>query len=212
MALDIAAASLQQARALAEAQAWPNVGQLQADIYALPFPPAGFDHLFISYLLEHLPDPLGGLLALKKGLKPGGSVVVVEGDHGSCYFHPATAEAQRAWQALITVQAALGGNSLIGRELYPLLRQAGFQNVVVSPRMVYIDHSQPELMDLFVRRTINPMVEGVKEQAMAMGLLDQAAWQKGIDDLYRLADSPAGTFCYTFFKAVAVKPLERGEE
>jgi hypothetical protein len=130
---------------------------------------------------------------------------MVEGDHGSCYFHPATTESISAWNALVEVQAKLGGNSLIGRQLYPLLQQAGFEQIIVSPRMVYIDHSKPWLMDMFVRRTINPMVEGVKAQALAWGLLSPAAWDKGMADLYHLTDSPEGTFCYTFFKAVAFK-------
>jgi ubiquinone/menaquinone biosynthesis C-methylase UbiE len=203
ISLDISAHSLQQAQTLVEREHWLNVQCLQANIYELPFEVACFDHLFVSYLLEHLPEPVGGLTSLAQVLKANGSIVVVEGDHGSCYFHPETEEALRAWNALIEVQAMLGGNSLIGRQLYPLLQQAGFQQIVVSPRMVYIDQSKPKLMDMFVRKTIIPMVKGVKAHALEQGLVDPAAWQKGIDDLYRLADSPDGTFCYTFFKAVA---------
>jgi hypothetical protein len=48
------------------------------------------------------------------------------------------------------------------------------------------------------------MVEGVGEQAIREGLIDAESWRKGIEDLYRTAE-PDGTFCYTFFKAVAVK-------
>jgi hypothetical protein len=35
-------------------------------------------------------------------------------------------------------------------------------------------------------------------------MIDAAAWDKGISDLYRAAE-PGGTFCYTFFKGVGVK-------
>jgi len=42
------------------------------------------------------------------------------------------------------------------------------------------------------------MVEGVKEQALSLDLIDEDAWNKGIKDLYR-ATEEAGTFCYTFF-------------
>ena len=48
------------------------------------------------------------------------------------------------------------------------------------------------------------MVEGVREQAINRGLISEAAWNQGIADLYRAADLD-GTFCYTFFKAVAKK-------
>ena len=67
-------------------------------------------------------------------------MTVVEGDHGSCYFSPLSEAAQRAWNCLHQgCQAELGGDSLIGRRLYPLLSAAGLVDVTVSPRMVYAD-------------------------------------------------------------------------
>jgi hypothetical protein len=44
----------------------------------------------------------------------------------------------------------------------------------------------------------------VGTQAVAEGLIDAESWDRGIRDLYRTAE-PDGTFCYTFFKAVARK-------
>jgi hypothetical protein len=98
----------------------------------------------------------------------------------------------------------LGGDSLIGRRLYPLLQNAGFSRIVVSPHMVYSDASRKEMREGFVEKTIIPMVEGVEKQALQMGLVDAATWKKGIADLHRTA-SPEGTFCYSFFKGVAIK-------
>jgi hypothetical protein len=71
--------------------------------------------------------------------------------------------------------------------------------------MVYIDQSRPKLMDGFVQHTIIPMVEGVRTQALEMALMDEATWEKGMKDLYRVAQSDNGTFCYTFFKGIATK-------
>lgn len=93
-------------------------------------------------------------------LKTGGTITVIEGDHGSAYFHPETPEAVRAWRCLIEVQAALGGDSLIGRRLYPLLADTGFRDIAVSPRVIYCDQSLPAYRDGFAGRTIAPMVEG----------------------------------------------------
>jgi hypothetical protein len=129
-------------------------------------------------------------------------MTVIEGDHGSCFFHPETKEALHVWNCLIRAQARLGGNSLIGRELYPLLTRAGFSDVRVSPRFVYCDHSRPDRIDGFVRKTIIAMVEGVKTRALEMGFADETSWAAGIRALNRVADEPQGTFCYTFFKAV----------
>jgi SAM-dependent methyltransferase len=181
-----------------------NVTLEQADLYADPFPAASFDHVFLCFVLEHLARPADALAALMRVLRPGGTITVIEGDHGSAYFHPRSADAQRAIDCLITLQARAGGDSLIGRSLYPRLAEAGFADVRVSPRMVYVDQSRPRLVEGFTRRTFTAMVEGVGQRAVAEGLVDAESWARGIRDLYRTAE-PDGTFCYTFFKAVARK-------
>ena len=161
--------------------------------------------MFICFLLEHLPEPQKALVSLKKVLKKGGTITVIEGDHGSAYYHPRSDEAQATIQCLIDAQAMMGGNSLIGRELYPVLVEAGFDEVSVSPRIVYADASRPEMVDGFTRKTFISMVEGVREQAIDAGIISEADWDKGINELYRSADTD-GTFNYTFFKAFAKKP------
>ena len=52
--------------------------------------------MFVCFVLEHLRDPVSALFRLKALLKPGGSVTAIEGDHGSAYFHPDSADARRA--------------------------------------------------------------------------------------------------------------------
>ncbi len=93
---------------------------------------------------------------------------------------------------------------MIGRELFPLTKLAGFREERVSPRLVYADASRPEWVDGFTNKTYIAMVEGVRAAALAHGLMDESAWDKGIADLKRAAQ-PEGTFCYTFFKCVARK-------
>ena len=143
-------------------------------------------------------------MALMNVLKPGGSLTVVEGDHGSAYFHPASELASRTIQCLIDLQKQAGGDSLIGRRLYPLLVQAGYRDVHVTPLVAYADGSRPDLADVITLKTFTAMVEGVARQAIGQGLIDAASWSAGIRDLRRAADSD-GTFCYTFFKAVATR-------
>ena len=203
--IDISQDSIKKARDLIEKEKISNVHFQQANIFNLPFEEESFDHVFVCFVLEHLQEPVKALKELRKVLKTGGSLTVIEGDHGSCYFHPETPEALQVWQCLIRVQAHLKANSLIGRQLYPLLNKARLKKISVSPRMVYVDSSKPELVDGFVRKTIIAMVEGVKKQALELKLVDKASWDKGIRDLYKVAESPEGTFCYTFFKGIGIK-------
>lgn len=204
VSLDLAQPSLVLARERVAGAESSKVEYVQADVYNLPFADDTFDHLFVCFVLEHLPRPLEALSHFKTMLKSGGTMTVIEGDHGSAYFHPDSPAARRAIHCLIELQARAGGNSLIGRELYPLLVRAGLHNVHVSPRMVYADANRPDLIEGFTKNTFTAMVEGVREGALQAGLIDESTWEKGIADLYRTAE-PDGTFCYTFFKAVAVK-------
>ena len=204
MSVDISATSLEQARLRVAAAGHRNVEFHQASISDLPFADAHFDHVFLCFVLEHLAAPSAALKAVQRVLRHDGTITVIEGDHGSWFSYPQTPESSRAVQCLIDIQARLGGDSLIGRRLYPLLVETGFRDVRVSPRMVYVDSSYPDLVEGFSKNTFIAMVEGVRDQALSLGLIDQRTWDKGIADLNRATESD-GTFCYTFFKATATR-------
>jgi SAM-dependent methyltransferase len=202
--IDVSPRSLEAARARAGAASLRNVTFEQADIFALPYAQERFDHVFVCFVLEHLSRPDEALRILRSRLKPGGTLTVVEGDHGSTLFHPENADARAAIECLVTLQARAGGDALVGRQLFPLLSAAGLRDVRVSPRMVYVDSSRPEWVEGFTLDTFTAMVEGVREQALAAGLLDASTWERGIAGLRRAAERD-GVFCYTFFKAVATR-------
>jgi len=201
IAVDHSVPSLAAARRRVADAGLANVEFLQADIFHLPFPPNSFDHVFVCFVLEHLADPSHALLTLKRLLKPNGTITVIEGDHGSAYFHPDNDEARTAIRCLVDLQRAAGGNGLIGRQVYPLLVGAGFSDVTVSPRMVYVDSSKPDLVESFTKKTFTAMVEGVRQAAIAEGLAPPEKFDAGISALYRTAEAD-GVFCYTFFKGV----------
>jgi len=142
-AVDVSAASLAEARARIATAGIGNVEFRQADLLAAPFPPASFDHVFLCFVLEHLPDPAAVLAALRPVLRSGGTITAIEGDHGSTYFHPESEAARAAIACQVELQRRAGGDANIGRRLYPLLAGAGFEAVCVSPRMVYVDASRP---------------------------------------------------------------------
>ena len=209
--IDLSEASVVEARKAVQAAAIVNVTLQQADIFHLPFPAESFDHVFLCFVLEHLTQPVEALRALKQVLKPGGTITVIEGDHGSAYFYPDSDYARRAIRCQVELQARAGGNALIGRALYPLLKNAGFGHVHVSPRMVYVDSSKPDLVEGFTRKTFTAMVEGIRKSSLESGIISEADFDKGVADLYRTTESD-GVFCYTFFKASAVNisHAERG--
>ena len=203
-AIDVSNESLRAAKERVSSQGFMNVTFHQSDIIHMPYDDNSFDHLFLCFVLEHLPNPIEALLCLRRVLKRGGTITVIEGDHGSTYFYPESSGARKTIQCLVDIQAEMGGNSLIGRQLYPLFKKSNYNNVNVSPRMIYVDSSKPVLVEGFTKNTFIAMVKGVKEQAIRSGLMEEADWDQGIRDLNRTTEED-GTFIYTFFKGKAVK-------
>ncbi len=203
--IDISEETLSKAERLIKKENISNVTFQQSNIMDTPFPDECFDHVFVCFVLEHLDDPLGALAEIKRILKPGGSITLIEGDHGSCFWYPETEPSLRVWNAFIMAQRKLGHDPLIGRRLYPLLRQAALKTHYVAPRWVYADSSNPGLLDGVVNKIIIPMVESAKMQILESKMVDKPTWEKGIYDLGISGRPPDGTFFYTWFKGVGMK-------
>ncbi|MGF6854029.1 methyltransferase domain-containing protein [Paraburkholderia sp. CI3] len=202
--IDVCADSIVEAKRRVDGARLANVEFRQADIFALPFNAETFDHVFVCFVLEHLSRPVEALTILNRLLRPGGTITVIEGDHGSTCFHPDTSAARAAIQCQVELQRDAGGNALIGRQLYPLMVEAGFDAVRISPRMVYVDSSRPDLADGFTRKTFTAMIEGIRESAISAGLIAAENFDAGVQHLHRTTEAD-GVFCYTFFRGVGEK-------
>jgi len=204
VSIDISSESLNQARKIADSNRIDNVEFQKADLFELPFGDEYFDHIFLSFVLEHIPNPIQALGKLKRVLKKNGTITIIEGDHGSTYFHPDSGMAKKAIQCQVELQKQMGGDANIGRKLYPLLTQSGFKEIKVSPRQVYVDDSNPKWVEGFTKNTFTAMIKGISEEAISKNLISIKEFEKGIKDLNRTAEG-GGTFCYTFFKGIGTK-------
>lgn len=205
ISVDISEDSLKQAEKMIEKEKYSNVILQQENIMNLSFENNSFDHIFVCFVLEHLLEPEEALLELKRVLKHNGSLTLIEGDHGSCFWTPESKDSLAAWRALIKAQASLGHDSLIGRRLHPLLAKTNFKIEDVSPRYVYADWSDPVLLDGVVNRIIVPMVHASENQILETKILDKDTWMNGLAELSEVGKIPAGTFFYTWFKGIAYK-------
>ncbi|MCE7081057.1 methyltransferase domain-containing protein [Streptomyces sp. ST2-7A] len=205
-AVDLSTASLARARGRhAAATAEGRVRWHRADVTDLPFPDAAFDHVFGCFVLEHLAEPGRALAEWLRVLRPGGGLTVVEGDHDSTLLHPDGAAGRAVIAGQARAQERAGGDAFIGRRLAPLVRGAGFREVVVEPRTVCADRARPDLRTGFVLGTFVPVFEAARGDVLAEGMVDAAEWERGIADLRRTATGD-GTFHYTFFRATARAP------
>ncbi len=203
--IDISEKSLATAKRLKEQACFGNVTFQQENITTLSFADEAFDHIFVCFVLEHLDDPVTALVELKRVLKTGGTITVIEGDHGSCFWHPETPESIAAWNGLITAQRNIGHDPNIGRRLTPLVTEAGLNLQSCVPAWLYADKLKPALRDGMVNHIIVPMVQSAEETILKNKLVPENMYRQGIADLSRVDEIDEGTFFYTWFKAVAKK-------
>jgi hypothetical protein len=89
---------------------------------------------------------------------------------------------------------------MIGRELYPLLKKAGFTSIHVSPRMVYVDSSKPELVEGFTKNTFTAMIEGIRNAALKAQIVDEIIFDKA-SETYTGQQKPTVFFVIRFLRA-----------
>ena len=203
--MEISEESITKAREIALHEQITNVEFLNADLFDASMETESFDHIFVCFVLEHLSHPDRALKILFNALKTGGTITVIEGDHGSGFWTPETWESRLAWEGLIRSQRDLGHDPNIGRRVYPLLRGGGFSVQEVSPRWVYADQSNPELLDGVINQIIAPMVHSAENQVLEAKYTDKDTWSRGLKDIENVPGVPEGTFFYTWFKGVGVK-------
>ncbi len=202
--IDKSRESVEKAAAFIVEMGFEHVAVKHADLFEQTFTPASFDHIFVCFVLEHIEEPVEALRIMKKLLKPGGTVTLIEGDHGSGIWTPETEASRHAWTGLVDSQKLLKHDPTIGRRLYPLLEKAGFSIDYVSPRPVYADQSDPVLRDGIVNQIIAPMVYSAEVHVLEEKLVEPETWEKGLADISRIATREDGTFFYTWFKGVGV--------
>jgi SAM-dependent methyltransferase len=198
--IDISETSLQKARENVVAGGHGYVEFRKEDIMHPNMDHGAFDHVFVCFLLEHVESPVEALRNMLSLLREGGTITVIEGDHGSGLWTPESKASREAWNGLIRSQQMLGHDPNIGRRLFPIMHEAGVEIRYVEPRTVYADQSVPELLNGAVNQIITPMVFSAEVHVLENKLVEPEIWGKGLKDLSGIADHEKGTFCYSWFK------------
>ncbi len=103
---------------------------VQASVMDTGLPDASFDFAYARLLYQHLPDPLGASREVWRTLKPGGRLVVYDiDDEIANLLDPPVPEWPLVSARFAQAQAAQGGDRQIGRRLWRILREAGFQDL-----------------------------------------------------------------------------------
>src|SRR3954468_2123698 len=68
---------------------YPEAAFSAGDVYDLQFDEASWDIVHAHQLLQHVPDPIGALKAMRRVASPGGIVAARDSDYATFTWHPA---------------------------------------------------------------------------------------------------------------------------
>jgi SAM-dependent methyltransferase len=181
----------------------PNLHFLQGDAHALRFEDGRFDLVYCRYVLEHLADPLQALTEMRRVLKPGGRVFVQENNILVNVFYPERPLFEELWKRFAVLQEKLGGDALIGKKLFPLLKQAGFEEIKLSiqPEIHYC--GKPSFRPWIENQIGN--IEGAAAELAAHGLATKEEIRLAIDELRELMERDDGSAFFYWNRASGVK-------
>ncbi len=126
-AIDFSESMLEKAREKAEKLKNPPVLR-QMDVQNLAFDDASFDYVFTTYVFCSVPDPVKGLREIRRVLKPGGELVMLE-----------HVRSEKSLLGLMMdllnpiVVRLIGAN--INRKTVKNIERAGFENITVEHRV-----------------------------------------------------------------------------
>lgn len=130
--IDIEPHQMTLARAQAAQRDISNLRFAVATLYALPFPPASFDAVFLHGVLEHLQAPVAALGEVHRVLKRGGVLGIRHADFGGFLLEPAPPPLDQFAALFERLMVHNGADPQAGRHQLRWLRESGFARIIVS--------------------------------------------------------------------------------
>jgi ubiquinone/menaquinone biosynthesis C-methylase UbiE len=106
-----------------------------ADAAALPFDDASFDACRVDRVLQHVAEPARAVREMARVLRPGGVLVAYDNDWETLTVDAADRVLTRT---ILNAWCDRFPSGWIGRQLVPLLLQAGLHEVVASPKTLVL--------------------------------------------------------------------------
>jgi SAM-dependent methyltransferase len=170
VALDVSAASIARSEALARAHGVTNVAHFHKSLLDAGELGRDFDYIVSSGVLHHLPDPAAGFRALRRVLRPMGSMLIMlygrYGRDGVYLF-------QDMFRRLgITPETATADDI---RRIAELVKNAPPTHPIALRRAYFGDESESETVDLFLHpRDVSFTVPDIYDVLERTGLALQA--------------------------------------
>jgi ubiquinone/menaquinone biosynthesis C-methylase UbiE len=138
--VDLSEERLSVARELAEQQGVSNVEYMRADVRDLDLKEKRFELVYSRFLFQYLPGKTGldTLAAMRRLARPGGTVTVADLDGNHLYRYPLEEEWEKVLRQLVHAIEETGFDAFVGRKLYAMFREVGFQEIHVDILPYYL--------------------------------------------------------------------------
>jgi SAM-dependent methyltransferase len=158
-----------------------NASFLRCSATQMPFTDASFDAARAERVFQHLADPSAAAAELRRVVKPGGSVFLLDQDWESLSIAGADPAVTRIITRAFTDRVA---NGSAGAQARGLLRRAGFAHVELVPMIAA--PALPVAFELIFKSAV--------DAALAAGAIDAATGARWLSDLLQ-AEAAGGFYC-----------------
>jgi ubiquinone/menaquinone biosynthesis C-methylase UbiE len=172
----------------------------EADALALPFADESFDHVWMMWLLEHIPDATGALREARRVLVPGGAITAIEVDYSTVHAEPMTPTLDPLFRAMVHGMAAAGWSDA-GTRLPDWLREAGFRNVDEGERPFWWTGEDLSRQANYAADVIESALEALAQQPGA----SEGELRRGLADLRELPNQPDAGLGWVMHKSTAIR-------
>jgi ubiquinone/menaquinone biosynthesis C-methylase UbiE len=180
-----------------------RVTYVRGDAHHLDFRDGAFDLAYARYVLEHVADPLQVVREMRRVTRIGGRIATCENDISLFRVDPPCPTFEKVFAAFQQLQATLGGDSLVGRRLYRLFREAGFVRIELSVQPEVHWHGSPGFLPWM--RNIITIVEGAREGLVKDGCCDDEEISAAVAELVAVSERDDASSTFVWNRAVAVR-------
>jgi ubiquinone/menaquinone biosynthesis C-methylase UbiE len=173
---------------------------VQGDALALPFEDESFDHVWMMWLLEHIPDSVAALREARRVLVPGGGITAIEVDYSTCRADPTTPAMEALFRAMVQGMAAAGWSDA-GTRLPGWLREAGFREVDEGERPFWWRDDDLATQSNYAADVIESALDALAQQPGA----SEDELRAGLADLRELSGHPGAGLGWVMHKSTAVR-------